>query len=400
MWKSLALCFLLGFALPGFFGCATPVIETARYDFFSGHFQQSEQALGDETKVSERDRVLFFMERGTVRQAMGQYDKSAKDFIAASDLLDQLETYSVSKGGASMVVNDTVQNFRGMPFERTALHSFAALDHFALADWDSAAVEARRILKTLDPGVLGKYPDDAFARYVAGFAFEMIDDPSNASMQYRKASEISGLVQIDENTGRLQTRVNTNQLLTTTNNLSTLYSTDENWSHELVCFVLSGRSPSGEELLNGYLSLGTPEYAEIVINGKTVGRSYALADTGNLALRTQQIDAAMKAIKTASRIALKEGLAQAVEHNSNGALGALTRLVLIGLMERPDTRRWETMPRWLQVARIPCPPDLKKFDVVFKSWSGATLRTIKVTAPISRRRQTIVSFCRDIYYKP
>jgi hypothetical protein len=65
-------------------------------------------------------------------------------------------------------------------------------------------------------------------------------------------------------------------------------------------------------------------------------------------------------------------------------------------MERPDIRRWETLPRWLQVARVPCPPDLDSFDVVLKTFNGVTIRTIHVEKPITRRRNTFVSFCRDI----
>ena len=72
------------------------------------------------------------------------------------------------------------------------------------------------------------------------------------------------------------------------------------------------------------------------------------------------------------------------------------RLILVGILEQPDLRRWETLPRWLQVARVPCPADLTSFDVVFKNHQGVTTRTVSVTEPLARRRNTFVSYCRDL----
>lgn len=87
----------------------------------------------------------------------------------------------MSKGVASWVVNDGVQNFRGAPFERTMVHVMAAKNYLALGEWDDAAAEARRIIKSLEPDIRGEYPEDAYSRYMAGFCLEMIDDDSNAA---------------------------------------------------------------------------------------------------------------------------------------------------------------------------------------------------------------------------
>ena len=122
--------------------CATPSLDSAREEYYRGQFDQAEQELADD-RMSDKDRVLYLMERGMIRQAAGDYERSAADFIEASDNLEQLETYSLSKGGASLVVNDNVQDYRGAPFERTLLHAFAAADHLAMGHWDDAGVEAR-----------------------------------------------------------------------------------------------------------------------------------------------------------------------------------------------------------------------------------------------------------------
>ena len=75
--------------------------------------------------------------------------------------------------------------------ERTLLHAFTAKNHLAQANFENAAVEARRIIESLTPEKKGDYPDDAYSRYMAGFCLEMMDDRSNAELEYRKADSVS-----------------------------------------------------------------------------------------------------------------------------------------------------------------------------------------------------------------
>ena len=127
-------------------GCASAPLDSARMDFRQGQLARAEETLVKKAdEVQPKDRVLHMMERGTIRQARGHYEDSSHDFIAAADRIRELETYSASKGVASLVVNDTVQDFRGAPYERTLLHAMTALNHFAVTNWDNAAVESRRM---------------------------------------------------------------------------------------------------------------------------------------------------------------------------------------------------------------------------------------------------------------
>ncbi len=375
-------------------GCASPPLNSARANFYAGRLDRAEGALTN-APVLEKDQVLFLMERGTIRQAAGKYEESAKDFIRASDSIDKFETYSVSKGASSWVVNDTVENYRGTPYERTMLHDFTAQDHLAEGDWDNAAVESRRIIKTLDPKFRGNYPEDAYSRYMAGFGLEMIDDDSNAELQYKEASRLAKGIALDPTTGHFIPR------LVSTNSEPVVAATPEEKSfpHELVCFVLLGRTLREVDAWENWYSYGPAPYAELYCEGKYLGRSYNLTDTAELAVTTEKLQAMQKAAKTIARVALKETVAYEIE-KENEALGALTRLILLGLFEQPDVRRWETLPRWLQVARVPCPADMKNFQVVVKSPYGTTSSTILVDQPISSRRNIFVSFCRDIVPAP
>jgi hypothetical protein len=369
-------------------GCASSALDTARYQFYAGQYERADETLTSNAPAS-RDRVLHLMERGTIRQAEGNYEASSGDFIDAFNELEAMTAVQVGQDSASFVINDNVRDFRGAPFERTFLHVFTAKDHLAEGHWEDAAVEARRTIASLQPAVRGDYPEDAYSRYVAGFCLEMIDDWSNARLQYRLADEIAADVAVDPVTGRLSATGGT-----ATATAMAWPSPDGGQQAELVCFVMIGRSPEGSMTWRSDWQPEEAMYAELYSGDKLLGRSFSLADTVDLAFKTEQKEALRRVAKTAARIVIKESISQQLEEQDE-ALGALARIILFGLLERPDVRRWETLPRWLQVARVPCPTDLKDFEVRFKAAYGGTVRTLHVTAPIARHGNIFVSFCRD-----
>lgn len=354
-------------------GCATGPLHSARDQFYRGHITQAEAALEVEG-LPGKDPVLFLVERGTIRQAAGHYEESAADFIAAVELLDALETYSLSEGGASLVINDTVQEFQGKPYEQILLHAMGALSYLATGAWDDAAVEARRLVERLDQAVGGGFPDDPYSRYIAGVCFEMIDDPNAATIEYRKASALLNGLAIEEQDGSIHP----------TERLPLAPS--EDLDHELVCFVMLG----------GDRGRADEAFAEIHLGDQVLGRSYPLTDTAMLASATADRLAVLKAAKTATRVVVKESIAQGLDEVAGDGWGDLARIVLIGILERPDTRRWETLPSSFQVARVPCPADLTNYQVVLQTPGGGILRSFDVSDPIVRRRRTFVSFFRDL----
>jgi len=379
-------------------GCATSNLDRARLDFYRGRLPDAVAALEDESGVAERDRVLFLMERGTIHQAAGDYERSAADFVRAYDLLRDTEAYSVSEGVTSLVINDMVRNFRGYPFERTYVHVLAALSHLSTGNWDHAAVEGRRILNSLDPEQIGDYPEDAFSRYLAGFALEMMGDASNARVQYRRASALHSSLRITEHGHPyVPAPLPASEDEITAEERERLQAASappppDPGQHELVVFVLAGRTT--EHPLSG-IRLGQPRvpYAQIMHRGIVLGRSYTLTDTTRLAQVSEEKRAALQAAKTVTRVLIKEAIAESIREN-NESLGLLARFILIGLLEQPDIRRWETLPRYMQVARVPCPPDLDYIDVALTNADGVELRRVSLNAPLHRGGRVFVSFVR------
>ena len=379
---------VLAVCLAGFLaGCASPPLQTARANFYEGRFAQADTNLAAIPK-DDKDEILYLMERGMIRQNLGQYEDSALDWRRAGDLDAKLDTYSVLQGASSLIVNDRTLSFRGMPFERTLMYTFLAKDYLANSNWDYAAICARNIIKKLE--ALDGFPDIAYGRYMAGFCLELINDEGNAAIQYRSAARLlTSNVLIDPLSGDILPKTNVVRSATPIARAALQAE-----PAELVCFITLGRLPAGE-IYGDFYSQFAP-YAEIYCNDEYLGRSYPFANTAALMGESQRRLAAMQLAKDATRIATKIAISEAV-NQQNGALGALVWLALFA-MEAPDTRCWETLPLWLEVARVPCPADLKSYTVVFKSAAGAPLGRKVIRAPLARRGNTFISFCRDVGY--
>lgn len=366
-------------------GCASTSLNGARRDYYAGSYSKAAAELDDE-KPSGKDRVLYYMERGTIRQAAGNYEGSSRDFIEAYDEIDKMTAVSVSEDTASMVINDYAQSYRGAPFERTMIHAFTAKNHLMQSNWENAAVEARRIIESLKPEVRKDYPEDAYSRYMAGFCLSLIGDWSNAALQYRNADALLPYLLIDERTGMITPGTNRTD--------STAFPKPQANTHEIVAFVLIGRSPTGAELRNRRRPVLPAGFASFYIDGREAGRSYELADTVDLAFTTKQKDEMREMAKTMARVAAKEAAARSIERD-NELLGAIFRAVMIGILEQPDNRRWETLPRSLQVARFPCPEKPGDIEVRFSTSAGVVTRTIHVTDGMTQHDRTHILVVRD-----
>ncbi len=388
-------------------GCATQSLNQARSQFYSGELTEAEASLA-ERDPPRRDRVLFLMERGTIRQALGEFESSSEDFIRAFDYLVELERYSISRGAGSLLINDNIRDFVGYPYERTLLHAMTAHNHFSIGNWDNAAIEARRIIASLAEDNRGNFPDEPYSRYLAGLALELIDDPSNAALQYRLADEAAAHLNIDADTGRISYAPPPAPDSNETNETERVeqiwpqprsepaHQQPPDWTHELVVGLQFGRAPGDTGRLGHRGGAQPGIYAEIYIDGQYAGRTYPLTDIAYLRAETERIRALRDAARAITRIVIKEGIAQAVESKNDAWAGDLVRFILFGLLEQPDTRRWETLPRWFHIGRVHAPADLDRYTVKVKTAEGRTLRTFEVENPMHRRRQQWVSFHRDL----
>ena len=357
-------------------GCATPPLDQARRQFYSGQLAEADTSLA--TIPADKDQALYLMERGMVRHLRHDYEGSSRDWLQAAQVEDKLETQSATKAGASLVVNDTVLAFRGYPYERALLRIFNARNYLARGTWDDAAVEGRNALRVLEN--LDGFPDDAYSRYMAGLCFELSGDSGGAEFQYRAAAQLDPSLGLDAATGRFMPA--TGAVVSASAASPPPPEPSTGLPCELVCLVdIAGTSWAP-----------TADYAEIVCNGRTLGISKTLGRVEQLKWASEQRTAVKRAVKTGTRWAVKGALVYLAERKEG--LGMLAAMILFAL-EAPDTRRWETLPLRLAVARVPCPANLTSFDVLFKNGSGIVLKRVTLTRPMARRDRVFFAFCRD-----
>jgi hypothetical protein len=353
-------------------GCASTGLNAARANFSAGRLDMAVSNLQETAKGPNVDRVLVLMERGTIQQARGKHAEAVRDWVAAAKLAEQLDYYSVGKGSASMVVNDSVTAFRGVPFERTLTRTFCAISYMMMSLWDDAAVEARNIVELQQR--LEGFPDDAFSHYVAGLAFEMIDDSNNARIEFERAATLAAGVPMDPASGRTG-------------------PAPAAGARELIVLAGLGRIQARHGGAQWDAAWGGDPHVEMVADGKVIGRTRLLTDAGRLSAATDTRLAALRAAKTASRVVLKEALAESIERQNRG-MGELVRLILFA-MERPDERRWELLPLWLQVGRAALPDKAGNIDLVFRGNGGREIERRRLTGREPSRRATSVIFVRN-----
>lgn len=346
-------------------GCASVPLDRALGNFNRGNLNAADKDLA--SIPDGPDAVRHLMDRGMIRHLLHDYAGSTADWSRAIKLEEALETHSVSKAGTSMLLNDSTLAFRGHPYERTYLHVFQARNYLAQGLWDDAAVEARNVIYRQEH--LNGFPDDAYSRYLAGLCLALSGDDSSAAFQYRLADALLPELSIFPSTGMFVSGAQTNA-----------NSAPDPGQCELVCLVD----------IDGGGNLTTPD---IYAGGKFLGSARIMTDTMALASISREKMAARKMAKSVARIALKEGIAAVVAaHNAD--LGDMVRVLLFSV-EVPDERAWETLPHLLAVARVPCPPDLQTFDVVFRNHYGRGPDRITVSGPLVRRNRTFFAFCRN-----
>ncbi len=195
---------LLLVLLPALVGCAsyTDRVRDAQRSVLSGEHETAITVINEELGVDDSrlqpdrlngDRALLLLERAALLQALGEYDQSSLDLIAAED---RLEWVDLSSGTAESVLrffySDDVGTYRAPPHERLLVHVLNMINFLALDRLESARVEARRfdILQGffIDEELRGVLPDLlGLGNYLAGAAFEASREYDEAARYYTRA---------------------------------------------------------------------------------------------------------------------------------------------------------------------------------------------------------------------
>jgi uncharacterized protein len=190
--------YVLMILLPLLFSCATYNNKLANYygNLASGHFEKARNEMkASRFMNTERNKLLYYFERGKLFHLMQNYDSSNHYFNLADDFIESKRKNMLDVAKAN-VLNPMMQTYMGEDFERFMIHYYKALNYIKLNQLDGARVEARRITLTTHAlqdkfkPLSDRYKEDAFALNVQGLIYEAYGEYNNAFISYRNALEL------------------------------------------------------------------------------------------------------------------------------------------------------------------------------------------------------------------
>lgn len=158
----------------------------------------------------DEDTPLLLLERGTILQALGRNDLSARDFKLADTRLDVLDLTGDTAGEISKYLfSDDATVYKAPPHEKLLLNTINMINFLVLGDTSGAKVEARRMTinrKFLEREEGAALSMLALGSYLSGFAFEVAGESDIAMRHYGDALDAGGLPTLTEAVRRLAAR--------------------------------------------------------------------------------------------------------------------------------------------------------------------------------------------------
>ncbi|MFO8111913.1 MAG: hypothetical protein R6T92_05330 [Desulfosalsimonadaceae bacterium] len=377
-----------------FSGCASAPLKQARSDFYGGRLNQAANALSEPTDVSNRDRLLFYMEKGVIQHHAGEYDKSIDTLLEASSLIRQQDYISAREQAGSMVTTERITEYKGEYAERLLVHTYLMMGFLLKGRPESALVEAKQALEVMDA-----FPEatarDHFTRALIAHCFEINGEINGAYIEYKNlAAQMKEPAPVADKLVAIAGRLG--------------FSDDvEKWRKhlpddatgaptadaELVLFVGQGRAPvkiprnivlppsirfSFATYRERTRSFYTPHVSATSAFGpvRTVTTDVGRVLKDSLNTRLTRILA-----KETARVTTKEVLSQQID---DPVVEILVRVAFF-LMEEPDTRAWETLPAYMTLIRVPLSVGEHKLTLHASGEYGGTVRLPPVTVSPNRR---------------
>jgi hypothetical protein len=405
------------FVLPS---CATYSVGIAKVEQQTGN-RNLDGALKslDELKLTGADRMLYYLNKGTLLHFHGDYAASNQQFESAKRLMEKLSAISVAEQTGSVVVNDTVKAYEGFGNEQLLIYAFEELNYLQSGNVDDAAVEARQfdIKQRLiaEKHQSATYLSGAFVRYLNGMTYEEAGESDSARIDYRKAadgykaqSSITGFGVPAALKADLD-RLDPPQPATVPRSGSTAVSSSDAGDNGEVVFILhDGLGPTlAENIISvanpdpqhgtAIMSVAVPKFvqrpvpvARFELSEGAQEASSELVENVN-AIARKSLDDRLPAItaRAVARMVVKNAMARNIK-NQGGDSGAAVLMSIVTdvgaiVTERADTRSWSLLPGNILMARLSLPPGTHDLKATYYDNFGKVLATrdynaVQVTA--------------------
>ncbi|MEW6079109.1 MAG: hypothetical protein AB1724_14960 [Thermodesulfobacteriota bacterium] len=347
-------------------GCAYGNLNLARDAFYRGDIAGASQALIDADKISSRDLLLYYMEKGAILHYSGNYEESVNLLLKASSLIEEQEIISASQQTVSLVTSEWLMDYKGEYAERLLVHTFQMMNFLILGRNDSALVEAKQALKVYDA-----YPEacngDYFTRALVAHCFESVGEINGAYIEYKKLAELMGdpgpvagrLCDLGARLGFFDEVEHFRKYLSQPDT-----GVKGNPVGEMLFFVSQGRAPvkiPQDIILPEAIRFSFFAYEDRggSFPGPDIGTLYGMrgaewivTDVGSVLRASLNQRLLQIMAKETARVIAKQAIANSI---GDSDVEAIVRIAFL-LMEAPDTRCWETLPGSLIMVRVPLYP--------------------------------------------
>ncbi|PIE75364.1 MAG: hypothetical protein CSA18_00315 [Deltaproteobacteria bacterium] len=237
--KNLNFVVVLIFAAFFISGCATygTGIKACIENVEAANYQKAEEELNKALKPDGKDRLLYYMELGSIQRLGGKYPQSNLSFETAENFSEELYTKKAKDVLASMLLNPRQGSYPGNDLENIYLNYFKAINYMDMAMdagcfnsseeelFENAQVELKRLDYKLDSYEIQKgnyknvkdkketnffnllnifnkfkgnlldkdwlkFREDAHARYLSGVIYELSGDYDSARISYHNSAEL------------------------------------------------------------------------------------------------------------------------------------------------------------------------------------------------------------------
>jgi hypothetical protein len=396
-------------------GCATYSVDIAKVEQETSN-RNLDGALKslDKLKLTGADRMLYYLNKGTLLHFQGDYAASNQQFESAKTLMEKLGAISLAEQTGSVVVNDTLKAYEGAANEQLLIYAFEELNYLQSGNVEEAAVEARqfdikqRLIAGDNPSAT--YLSGAFVRYLNGMTYEEVGESDSARIDYRKAvdgykaqSAFTGFgapAALEADLDRLENpQANYRFAAAKKSSGVEMQSPDASNNGEVVFILHDGLGPTLDENIisianpdpqhgTAIMSIAVPKFvqrpvpvARFEISGGSGSASSELVEDVN-AIARKSLDDRLPAItaRAVARMVLKNAMAKKVK-KQNGDPGAADLLISIVtdvgaiVSERADTRNWSLLPGNFLMARLVLPPGTHDLRVTYYDSYGNILAT-------------------------
>lgn len=386
------------------------------------------------------DKILYLLERGRIAQIKNDLEISMKDYEATINAVRQREEKAIIRASdvgaqtSTFLTNDNTIPYQAEGYEKVFLYQFQAFNYLAKKDVEGAGVEVRRAhleqetaremhekevrraeekarQKSLEAerayanlnsayrgmdDVAGKVKNsfqNAYTFYLSGIVYELLDQPNDAYIDYKKALQIfPNNTYVQRDVLRLAKALGMNQGLDEyASRIDTVKAEDEYGdgdtnAGDLVVFFENGFVPQKKEIKvplptpNGFLAVAFPVYTakwpdleplslSVPERNSVFGETEPLCYVQALAVKSLKEKVPGMVVRHLLRSATKAAF-QYQAKDSAGVAGTILSSFYNVISERADLRSWLTLPRDVQILRKPLSAGVHRVHLEHKA-SGA-----------------------------